>query len=136
MDFVPTILAVDDQKENLDILLNILDEFDVIPAISGVKAIEIAQEENISLILLDIVMPDMDGIEVCKKLKSDPATQAIPIIFTTAKTDEESIAKAYGAGASDYVSRGHRTCQDTASSSKNSSRTGVFSFKRFNDGYL
>jgi diguanylate cyclase (GGDEF)-like protein len=147
MDFVPTILAVDDQKENLDILLNILDEFDVIPAISGAKALEIAQEENISLILLDIVMPDMDGIEVCKKLKADPLTQAIPVIFTTAKTDEESIAKAYGAGANDYVSkplkrveviervktqlRLQKTLQELEFLASRDSMTGIYNRRKF-----
>lgn len=105
MDKTHTILAVDDQKENLDVILDILDEYDVIPATNGEKAIQIANNEDISLILLDIVMPDFDGYEVCKILKSQSKTKDIPIIFTTAKTDEESIANAYNAGASDYVSK-------------------------------
>lgn len=100
-----TILAVDDKKENLDLLLDILEAFDVIPVTCGQKALKIIEEENISLVLLDIVMPNIDGYEVCKILKSQPNTQNIPIIFTTAKTDEESIAKAYQAGANDYVSK-------------------------------
>lgn len=100
-----TILAVDDTKENLDILLDILDDFDVIPVTHGLKALEIIKNEPISLVLLDIIMPDLDGFEVCKLLKSDPLWCDIPIIFTTAKTDEASIAQAYEAGASDYVSK-------------------------------
>jgi diguanylate cyclase (GGDEF)-like protein len=100
-----TILIVDDRKENLDIMVDILDDFDVIPVTSGQKALETIAQEKISLVLLDIVMPEMDGYEVCLKLKSDPATESIPIIFVTAKTDEESIAQAYSAGASDYVSK-------------------------------
>lgn len=105
MDRNETILAVDDKKENLDVLLDILDDFDVIPVTSGEKALEIMKQEEVSLILLDIVMPNMDGYEVCKFLKSQPHTKNIPIIFTTAKTDEESISKAYQAGANDYVSK-------------------------------
>lgn len=100
-----TILAVDDKKENLDVLLDILEDFDVIPVTCGQKAFEIIEQETISLVLLDIVMPNIDGYEVCKILKSQPATKNIPIIFTTAKTDEESISKAYQAGANDYVSK-------------------------------
>lgn len=100
-----TILAVDDKKENLDVILNILEDFDVIPLTSGAKALEIISQEKISLVLLDIVMPEMDGYEVCQALKSDPSTSSIPIIFATAKTDDESISKAYAAGADDYVSK-------------------------------
>lgn len=105
MDRNETILAVDDKKENLDVLLDILDDFDVIPVTSGEKALEIMEQEEVSLVLLDIVMPNMDGYEVCKILKSRLQTKNIPIIFTTAKTDEESISKAYQAGANDYVSK-------------------------------
>jgi len=100
-----TILAVDDKKENLDVLLDILEDFDVIPVTCGQKALEIIEQETISLVLLDIVMPNINGYEVCKILKSQPATKNIPIIFTTAKTDEESISKAYQSGANDYVSK-------------------------------
>lgn len=100
-----TILAIDDKKENLDVLLDILEDFDVIPVTCGQKALEIIEQEAISLVLLDIVMPNIDGYEVCKILKSQHATKNIPIIFTTAKTDEESISKAYQSGANDYVSK-------------------------------
>ncbi|DAB28647.1 MAG: diguanylate cyclase response regulator [Sulfurimonas sp. RIFOXYD12_FULL_33_39] len=100
-----TILAVDDTKENLDIILDILEDFDVIPLTSGKKALELLKNEEVSLILLDIVMPEMNGFEVCKILRSQTNTKNIPIIFTTAKTDEESISKAYEAGANDYVSK-------------------------------
>lgn len=100
-----TILAVDDKKENLDLLLHILNDFDVIPATSGEKALQIVESEKIDLILLDIMMPSMDGFEVCKILKNNPNTKDIPIIFATAKTDEQSIAKAYEAGGNDFVSK-------------------------------
>lgn len=100
-----TILAVDDKKENLDFLLYILQNFDVIPTTSGEKALQIVENEKIDLILLDIMMPNMDGFEVCKILKNNPNTKDIPIIFATAKTDEQSIAKAYEVGGNDFVSK-------------------------------
>ncbi len=101
----PTILAVDDKKENLDIILDILSDYDVIPVTSGQKALQVIDEEDIALVLLDIVMPELDGFQVCQILKNNTKTKHIPIVFTTAKTDEESISKAYEAGADDYVSK-------------------------------
>lgn len=100
-----TILAVDDKKENLDLLLHILQNFDVIPATSGEKALQIVEDEKIDLILLDIMMPNMDGFDVCRVLKNNPDTKDIPIIFATAKTDEQSIANAYEVGGNDFVSK-------------------------------
>ena len=100
-----TILAVDDTPSNLDILIDLLSEYDVIDATSGEEALEIVKDEKIDLILLDIMMPEMDGYEVCKRLKSDEKTKDIPIIFITGKTDEESIIKAYEYGGSDYVTK-------------------------------
>lgn len=100
-----TILTVDDTITNLDILVELLDEYDVIDATNGKEALEIAREENIELILLDIMMPEMDGYEVCQKLKENEKTRDIPVIFITAKTDEESIAKAFKFGGVDYVTK-------------------------------
>ncbi len=105
MEQLGAILAIDDTKANLDILLNILSDFDVIPATNGQKAIEIAKNENIALILLDIVMPELDGYEVCRKLKSDPKTKDIPVVFITANTDDDSIGMAYDVGGSDYIAK-------------------------------
>ena len=100
-----TILAVDDTVANLDILIDLLKGYDVIEATCGVEALEIVAEEEIDLILLDIMMPDMDGYVVCRKLKEDEKTRAIPIIFITAKTDEDAIEKAYDTGGVDYVTK-------------------------------
>ena len=101
-----TILIVDDTETNIDILLELLgDEYDVMVALSGAGALEIAKEEKIDLILLDIMMPEMDGYEVCQILKSDNSTKDIPVIFITAKTDEDSIEKAYEVGGIDYVTK-------------------------------
>jgi len=103
-----TILAVDDTAMNLDILEELLEQYDVITAISGEDALKIVNEEEIDLILLDIMMPNMDGYEVCKQLKENQTTKDIPIIFITAKTDEDSIEKAYDLGGTDYVTKPFR----------------------------
>ncbi|WP_226960754.1 diguanylate cyclase [Thalassotalea sp. LPB0316] len=100
-----TILVVDDTKQNIDILLGLLDGYDLLVALDGDSAIEIAQQEPIDLILLDIIMPGMDGIEVCKQLKSHEETKHIPVIFITAKTDEETIELAYDSGGLDFVTK-------------------------------
>ena len=100
-----TILIVDDTVENLDILGELLNKYDVIDAINGKDALEIVKDEQIDLILLDIMMPEMDGFEVCKILQSNIETKDIPIIFITAKTDEDSIEKAYDMGGLDYVTK-------------------------------
>ena len=100
-----TILAVDDTVENLDILTELLEDYDVIDAISGEEALEILKEEKVDLVLLDVMMPDMDGFEVCRRIRENPETKDIPIIFITAMTDEESIVKAYDMGGNDYVTK-------------------------------
>ena len=101
-----TILIVDDTVENLDILAALLKEYDIIDATSGEDALDILEEDDsIDLILLDIMMPEMDGFEVCQKIKQNPKTKDIPIIFITAKTDENSIEKAYDIGGADYVTK-------------------------------
>jgi two-component system, glycerol uptake and utilization response regulator len=99
-----TILVVDDTNINIKILVELLgDKYDVVVAMDGKTALKIAKEEIPDLILLDIMMPVIDGFEVCKQLKEDSKTKDIPIIFLTAKTDEDSIEKAYEIGGSDYV---------------------------------
>jgi len=100
-----TILVVDDTATNLDILTDLLEQYDVISTISGKDALKIVNDEIIDLILLDIMMPEMDGYEVCKILKADEKTKDIPIIFITAKIDEDSIEMAYDVGGSDYVTK-------------------------------
>lgn len=100
------ILAVDDTKTNISILLELLGEdYDIVPALSGAKALEIINKIQIDLILLDIMMPEMDGYEVCKILKSQEKTKDIPILFITAKVDEESIVDAFKVGGVDYVTK-------------------------------
>jgi len=104
-----TILIVDDTVSNLDILSELLKEYDLIESTNGAEALEIVNDEKVDLILLDIMMPEMDGHEVCQVLKGNPKTADIPIIFITAKTDEESIEKAYNVGGSDYIAKPFKT---------------------------
>jgi diguanylate cyclase (GGDEF)-like protein len=100
-----TILIVDDTVTNLDILSDLLCDYDILVATNGADALEMCEEEDITLILLDIMMPDMSGFEVCERLKSQERTKDIPIIFITAKSDEDSIEKAYDIGGIDYVQK-------------------------------
>ncbi|DAB28015.1 MAG: diguanylate cyclase response regulator [Sulfurimonas sp. RIFOXYD12_FULL_33_39] len=105
-NFTETILIVDDTETNIDILLELLgDKYDVVVALNAQSALEIVQENDIDLILLDIMMPNMDGYELCLILKEQEFTKDIPVIFLTAKDDEESIEKAYKVGGIDYITK-------------------------------
>ncbi len=101
------ILIVDDISKNIQILGNILAQKDyhIAYAQSGNQALNICKTQPFDLILLDIMMPGMDGFEVCAKLKSDPKTKDIPIIFLTAKADMESIVKGFEVGGQEYITK-------------------------------
>jgi len=101
------ILIVDDISKNIQILGNILSQKDyhIAYAQSGNEALKICKTQSFDLILLDIMMPGMDGFEVCTKLKSDAKTQDIPIIFLTAKADMESIVKGFEVGGQEYITK-------------------------------
>ncbi|MBF0451899.1 MAG: hybrid sensor histidine kinase/response regulator [Candidatus Magnetomorum sp.] len=103
-----SILIVDDTEANIDMMLAILKEYDVIPSTSGADALSLLEDEPVDLILLDIIMPGMDGFQVCRQLKSNPDTQDIPVIFITAKDDEDSIEEAYTVGGVDYITKPFR----------------------------
>ena len=102
-----TILAVDDIATNIMLLKAVLSraKYKIVTASGGYEAIEKASKEAPDLILLDIMMPDLDGYEVIKHLKADPVTQDIPVIFLTALHNPEDIVKGFKLGASDYVSK-------------------------------
>lgn len=101
-----TILIVDDTKTNIDILLNLLGErYDIVVALDAESALETIEESSVDLILLDIMMPNIDGYEVCNRLKSNENTSDIPVIFLTARDDEDSIERAYEIGAIDYITK-------------------------------
>lgn len=102
----PTILIVDDDIINKEILAHGLKaDYRILLAGSGIEALEIAQQELPDTILLDIVMPDMDGYEVCRTLKKNRLTQTIPIIFSTSKCSDEEEVLGLTMGASDYITK-------------------------------
>src|SRR5205085_6500576 len=103
----PTVLVVDDTPDNLVLMSGLLkDEFRVKVANSGERALKIAISESPpDLILLDIMMPEMDGYEVCKRLKSYPQTRRIPVIFLTAMTEVEGETRGLAMGAVDYITK-------------------------------
>ena len=100
----PTILVVDDTPANLSLLANLLNtQYRVKVANSGAKALELAVLEAPDLILLDIMMPEMDGFEVCRQLKANPRTARVPVLFLTAKTQIEDEEHGFALGAVDFI---------------------------------
>ncbi|PCJ15906.1 MAG: hypothetical protein COB04_12210 [Gammaproteobacteria bacterium] len=101
------ILVVDDIKDNVKLLSYDLgdENYEILCAYNGQQALEIAQEEAPDVILLDIMMPGMDGIEVCKRLKTSANTREIPIIIISAKDREQDIISGLDAGAVDYIAK-------------------------------
>jgi DNA-binding response OmpR family regulator len=101
-----TVLIVDDIPTNIEVLAGVLkDDYAIKVAINGKKAIEIANAFHIDLILLDIMMPVMDGFEVCRQLKANPKTADIPIIFLSARDGAPDVVGGLRLGAVDYVSK-------------------------------
>ncbi|MCJ8318850.1 MAG: two-component system response regulator [Colwellia sp.] len=102
-----TILIIDDAPENIDILTGILKSYyKVKAALNGKAAIAIANAENKpDLILLDVLMPGIDGYEVCKQLKSNVETAHIPVVFVTAKSEIKDEEKGFSLGAVDYITK-------------------------------
>jgi len=100
-----TILIVDDVPMNIQVAMNILknEGYKMLFAQSGKKAFDIIENNNIDLILLDVMMPELNGFEVCTELKKNNKTIDIPIIFLSGKDSSSDIEKAYEVGGSDYV---------------------------------
>jgi len=102
----PSLLLVDDEPANLRVMKQILQQdYHLIFAKSGAEALRLTTEKKPNLILLDIMMPDMTGIEVCKQLKDNTKTASIPVIFVTALSDEADEALGFEVGAVDYISK-------------------------------
>ncbi|MEF7614674.1 response regulator transcription factor [Aquincola sp. MAHUQ-54] len=101
------VLIVDDQPDNLSMLHDALDEsgYTVLVATHGEGALQRAAQAVPDIVLLDAVMPGMDGFEVARRLKADPQTAAIPIVFMTGLTDTEHVVAAFAAGGVDYVTK-------------------------------
>jgi sigma-B regulation protein RsbU (phosphoserine phosphatase) len=103
-DVKPVVLAVDDTPENLDVVKGILvPEYKVKVVTSGAVALKIVEKQPPDIILLDVMMPEMDGYEVCRRLKANPATAEIPVIFLTAKDQTADEAEGFALGAADYI---------------------------------
>jgi putative two-component system response regulator len=103
---LPLILAVDDEASNLQLLRQILqDHYRLLFAKDATRALELARQEQPSLILLDVMMPGMSGHEACRVLKAEPATARIPVIFVTALSDPEDEVRGFEAGAVDYITK-------------------------------
>jgi diguanylate cyclase (GGDEF)-like protein len=108
--FIPEkffILIVDDIKNNLKLVGQILDDvgYNTTFATSGFQALNRLKDNKIDLILLDLMMPEMDGLEVCQFIKNDPQLPEIPIIFLTASYEEEKLIQAFELGAVDYITK-------------------------------
>lgn len=107
MNKPPTILVVDDQPVNVRILQRKLEKegMIVVTASSGVEALERIAVSKPALVLLDVVMPGMDGVEVCRRLKEMPGTEDVPVIFITAKDSRENKLAGLNAGGADYITK-------------------------------
>ena len=99
------ILIVDDMPKNIQMAMNMLknEGYHMFYAKDGNMALKLTKEKEFDLILLDIMMPDINGFEVCKRLKSDPKTADIPIIFLSGKDSSDDIQTAYEIGGVDYI---------------------------------
>lgn len=105
--YEPSILIVDDVPKNIQLLGSILKEeaYELEFATSGKEALEWLNSKQFDLVLLDIMMPEMDGFEVCRKIKENPATREVSVIFLTAKADFQSIIQGFETGAVDYITK-------------------------------
>lgn len=102
----PKLLIVDDQPINIQVLYQLFSkDHQVFMATTGKQALALSVSQQPDLVLLDVVMPDMDGYEVCAQLKADPLTRGIPVIFVTANTDEASEERGLDVGAVDFISK-------------------------------
>ena len=97
----------DDEARNLDVLIGVLEPkgYDIVVALEGATAFNLAHQVSPDLILLDVMMPGLDGYETCRRLKADPETKDIPVIFLTAKVESDDIVEGFDRGAVDYVAK-------------------------------
>ena len=109
----PYILLVDDTEANLRVLGPLLraEGWFVAAATNGAQALQLIARRLPDLVLLDVMMPEMDGFEVCRRLRADPSTHDLPLLFITALTDEESIVRGFREGAQDYIVKPFRQAE-------------------------
>jgi DNA-binding response OmpR family regulator len=101
------VLAVDDDENILSLERTILEQkgFQVTGAVGGAEALKILQTERFDLVLLDVMMPEVDGFTVCRKIKEDPRLRDMPVIFLTAKGGGEALAEGFESGAVMYINK-------------------------------
>jgi PleD family two-component response regulator len=99
------ILIVDDNRNNIELVNSILKKrnYDIYTALSGKKAFEILASTRIDLVLLDVMMPEMDGFEVCVQMKKDAKYKEIPVIFLSAHNNSDAVVKGFEVGGADYI---------------------------------
>lgn len=104
---MPTILVVDDHEEIREALAEILEEegHEVVQAVDGLEALEMVATVQLDVILLDIAMPGMDGLETLRRLKDSPESSKLPVIMVTAQGDRQNMVKAVRMGVRDYVTK-------------------------------
>lgn len=107
MEAVPRVLVVDDVTDNIQIAMNLLNQqpYSLSYATSGQDVLNLLEHNQYDLILLDIMMPEIDGYELCRRIQSRPDYNHCPIIFLTARTDEVSVQRAFEAGGVDYIAK-------------------------------
>jgi DNA-binding response OmpR family regulator len=101
------ILVVDDDENILNLEKTILEQrgFEVTGAVGGAEALEVLGKETFDLVLLDVMMPEVDGFTVCRKIKEDPRLKELPVIFLTAKGGGEALAEGFESGAVMYINK-------------------------------
>jgi CheY-like chemotaxis protein/two-component sensor histidine kinase len=108
----PCLLLVDDTPANIQVLVGLLQaDYELKVATRGAPALQICAGGGIDLVLLDVMMPEMDGYEVCRRLRAEPATREIPVIFITAKNEIDDVVRGFEIGAQDYVSKPFRPAE-------------------------
>ena len=103
----PRILCVDDEPQNLKLLEALLSTrgYEVLKAANGQEALERINEQSIDIVLLDVMMPEMDGYEVCRKIKDDERQRHVPVVMITSLSSKEDRIKGIEAGAEDFISK-------------------------------
>src|SRR5208337_2014654 len=101
------VLVVDDNRDSVAIMRGMLEGrgYDVAAAHSGTEALQFLKKETVDLVLLDIMMPEMSGMEVLQRIKEDAATGRLPVILVTAKTQDEDVISGYQYGADYYITK-------------------------------
>ena len=107
------VLVVDDLPRNIQVVGNLLREagYQVAAATSGATALRAMQQRPADLVVLDVMMPEMDGYEVCRRLRTDPATAEVPVVFLTAAADTDMLVRGFAEGAVDYVTKPFKSAE-------------------------